>query len=552
VSKYQNIISNLKKQVAELKEELANQSINTSMSKGIPKSKDTKMFDQLKIEMDQNFQKELENRKQYIDNEKSTIDSGMKMFQLKTEFDKSIKENGKNHVKTKQLEDSIKAEQKNIDKCAESRKKIDEAWENLKKYRDKLPSIWKKKKMKDMQLAMLQILLQNHSTTVENTVLKNKQEIEEGKAKAKDMELKCLHEIVTVKEHVIEQTKKQLSISKMELIIEDGEISDTPEIITKRMKMSFPTINFSTPLAINSKSRQQSVNVRIESKDLINSDKSLPGITSNSKHIVGSLKPLQPVIRNNYVSNARYGAINNSRLSKFQSDSKNTSSLPKLNIRSLDRKTLMRKPSIIIGQHPKKPYLNVKGPRKLFEKPNSPGGASITSEKTTTSLPRMVGSDTETSSLNRQPLSYSSAIKTIKKKSEIKAKDRKRLNRFKKENFIYNTSAKKLALIDKYKPIAPTNYSTPNRYINRVENPPSNIQKMEEKKEGSSIPMVSHSERMKNNMQKLNLLQVSSTPKPNGQLKGILKNPTPSYDTISSNLKANTLANSMSNRYKTN
>lgn len=162
----------------------------------------------------------------------------------------------------------------------------------------------------------------------------------------------------------------------------------------------------------------------------------------------------------------------------------------------------------------------------------------------------MVGSDTETSSLNRQPLSYSSAIKTIKKKSEIKAKDRKRLDRFKKENFIYNTSAKKLALIDKYKPIPSTNYSTPNRYINRVDNPPSNIQTMEERKEGSSIPIISHSERMKNNMQRLNLLQVSSTPKPKGPLKGILKNPTPAYGTISTNLKANTLANSMSNRYK--
>lgn len=88
VSKYQNIISSLKKQVAELKEELANQSINTSMSKGAPKSKDTKVFDQLKSEMDQNFQKELENRKQYLDNEKSIIDSGLKMFQLKTEFEK--------------------------------------------------------------------------------------------------------------------------------------------------------------------------------------------------------------------------------------------------------------------------------------------------------------------------------------------------------------------------------------------------------------------------------------------------------------------------------
>lgn len=207
--------------------------------------------------------------------------------------------------------------------------------------------------MKDMQLAMLQILLQNHSTTVENTVLKNNQEIEEGKAKAKDMELKCLHEIVSLKEHVIEQTKKQLSVNKMELVIEDGEISDTPETITKRMKMSFPTINYSTPLATISKNRQQSVNVRIESKDAIGSDKSLPGINSSSKYITGTLKPLQPVIRNNYVSNARYGSINNSRLSKLRNDSKNISSLPNLNIRSLDRKTLTRKPSIIIGQHPK-------------------------------------------------------------------------------------------------------------------------------------------------------------------------------------------------------
>ena len=158
-----------------------------------------------------------------------------------------------------------------------------------------------------------------------------------------------------------------------------------------------------------------------------------------------------------------------------------------------------------------KPYLNIKGPRKLFEKPPSPSGGSITSERTTTSLPHVVRSDTEASSQPKGPIPFHSAIRTIKKKSEIKAKDKQRLEKFKKENFLYSAANKKLKLAEKYKPIISPARDTPNSYLNRVDNPPyPNITKMEEKKEGSSIPVLSHTDRMKNNIQKLNMLSVIS------------------------------------------
>lgn len=112
VSKYQNIISNLKKQIAELKEELAGQELNQSMSKPVKKDQDVKVFEQLKTEMEQNFQKEIENRKSYIENERVVIEAGMKLFQYKTEYEHSLRDNGKSHVKTKQAEENMKNEQK--------------------------------------------------------------------------------------------------------------------------------------------------------------------------------------------------------------------------------------------------------------------------------------------------------------------------------------------------------------------------------------------------------------------------------------------------------
>ena len=68
----------------------------------------------------------------------------------------------------------------------------------------------------------------------------------------------------------------------------------------------------------------------------------------------------------------------------------------------------------------------------MFERAASPGVASNVSERTTTSLPRIVKSDTETPS-KKQPISFQNAIKKIKSKREIKAKDRMRLDRFKRE-----------------------------------------------------------------------------------------------------------------------
>lgn len=126
VSKYQSIINGLKKQIAELKDELNEKDATSSIAPlpGASKKeiKDNKLFEQFKKDMETNFQKETENRKAYHDNEMIILDAGMKLFEYKTEFELSIKENGKSHVKTKAAEDNMKTEQKAIDKGAENRK----------------------------------------------------------------------------------------------------------------------------------------------------------------------------------------------------------------------------------------------------------------------------------------------------------------------------------------------------------------------------------------------------------------------------------------------
>lgn len=114
-------------------------------------------------------------------------------------------------------------------------------------------------------------------------------------------------------------------------------------------------------------------------------------------------------------------------------------------------------------------------------------------------------------------------------------------------------------MADKYKPINTPSSNIPNAYLSRVEYPNvgANIPRMEERKEGSNIPGISHTERMRNNVNRLNLLSVHDSPnkaKPNQPVKGILKKNLNQANTISPitshNLKANTLANSMSGTYK--
>jgi hypothetical protein len=280
------------------------------------------------------------------------------------------------------------------------------------------------------------------------------------------------------------------------------------------------------------------------------SDSSAPQIASN-KYISGQLKLLMPLVKtNNYVKN------NNLRYTKKPANSsfasRNTTSLPKLSIKSLEKPGIIRKPSMIIGQHPKKPYLNIRAPRNTFERPVSHSATSITSERTTTSLQPFVKSDSEAKSNIRQPLSYKNAISQMKTTREIKAKDRIRLNRFKKEKFIYSSSSKQLTLSNKYKAMpSPASYNSGNKFLHKLENSaPSNIIRMEEKKEGSNIPVVSHTERMKNNIQRLNLLSVHDNSK--GPIKSILKRSIPAGSSISpityTNVKANTLTNAISRR----
>ena len=178
------------------------------------------------------------------------------------------------------------------------------------------------------------------------------------------MELKTLQELIDIRDSVISQTKKQLSLSRMELIYEEDAL-ESPEAVSKRMKMSFPSISISNSTSIlnTTKNRNLSINVRIENKgDGINiTDSNLP---SNQKPIVSTLKPLKPVIRNNYLGvnrNLRYShsPMIKKGLSQFNTNSdgdgglSNVASLPSIGIQGIEKPKLERKPSIIIGQHPK-------------------------------------------------------------------------------------------------------------------------------------------------------------------------------------------------------
>lgn len=282
---------------------------------------------------------------------------------------------------------------------------------------------------------------------------------------------------------------------------------------------------------------------------------------TNSARKVASLKPLKPVVRNNYLSNHnknyRYGKSIVPSKALARVNKKITSSLPNIGISSLDKPKFGQLQSSTIAQNVRKPFLNVKGTKKVIDRPASPSGNSITSERTTTSLPLGAKtSDNESVSNKNNPLSFKAAIQKIKK-SEINPKDKMRLDRFKKENFLYSAANKKLSLAEKYKPIISPIRNTPSGFLSKIEPPapvtsttPSNIASMEERKEGSNIPIMSHTERMRNNMQRLNLLNVNNTPvQSKTPLKGILKKKTVNTNTVSaitdSNMKANTLANSM-------
>ena len=194
--------------------------------------------------------------------------------------------------------------------------KLEDSYEPIKRMRDKIQQNWKKKIKDQQQLSMLQVIFQSHCSNIDNIILKNKQEVEETRNKAKDIELKYLKLQINLRDSVINQTKKQLSLTKMELIYEEDPL-ESVEVVAKRMKMSFPTlpVNTLTPSKAKDKNRSQSINVRIENH-AVNESGSLPNINTGNKPLntsrkINTLKPLKPVIRNNYLTNTnrnyRYG-----------------------------------------------------------------------------------------------------------------------------------------------------------------------------------------------------------------------------------------------------
>jgi seryl-tRNA synthetase len=122
------------------------------------------------------------------------------------------------------------------------------------------------KKLNEMQMAMLQILLQSNITKIENKNLIIKEEVEQKKNQIKELELKQLQDLIAVRDSVINQTKKQLTLNKMTISYEEDALEST-DLIMKRMRMSFPNLPASSisPIKGQDKNILKNVNVKIES-----------------------------------------------------------------------------------------------------------------------------------------------------------------------------------------------------------------------------------------------------------------------------------------------
>jgi kinesin family protein 18/19 len=265
VSKYTQIINQLKSEVSSLKQQLEGKehiprsNLKSTLEMGESLVENIEVYQQ---ELAAHFAEETQTKKRIEELEQKAELCKLSIANLRSSITQSVKENGRDHHTTldlsKELENLYKNEKQFKAQC-ETKKQL---MSNLKMKRDNFAKQWENAGLSQVGTKMLELQMKQHVIIIDNIDIENQTSKATMQLQARDQVLQRMQEQIRIRDNLLNLAEKHFSENNVDVQLDDPKLVSIEEIV--KINSSLPPIH-NNPYAIreNSYINKNTVNDRI-------------------------------------------------------------------------------------------------------------------------------------------------------------------------------------------------------------------------------------------------------------------------------------------------
>lgn len=288
VSKYTQIINQLKNEVSNLKLQLESKSGHPRSSLPAITEKGSNLAENIEVyqhELANHFSEETATKKRIEELEQKTELCKLSIANIRSSITQSVKENGRDHPSTldlsNELENLYKNEKQFKAQC-ETKKQL---MSNLKMKREEFQKKWEEAGLSSVGVKMLELQMKQHIMIIDNIDKENETNKATLQLKAREQVLQTMQEQIRIRDNLLHLAEKHFVDNQVDIHLDDPKLVNIEEII--KINSSLPPIASSNSYQIKGNSNFHRNNAyggvpKAKYRPRLAGNASLPPVASNN------------------------------------------------------------------------------------------------------------------------------------------------------------------------------------------------------------------------------------------------------------------------------
>lgn len=318
VSKYTQIINQLKNEVSTLKSQLADRpnipktGLKSTLELGSSLAENIELYQQ---ELANHFSEETHTKKRVEELDQKIELCKLSIANLRNSITQSVQQNGRDHPSTlelsKELENLYKNE-KNFKAQSETKKQL---LGNMRMKREKFNEKWESAGLSSVGKKMLELQMKQHVLIIDNIDRESENNRATMQLQAREQVLQKMQEQIKIRDNLLKLAEKQFQENGVDLALEDPKLINIEEII--KINSSLPPIANNSNYAYGIKDSNAASHlgiIKAKYKSKFTNNTSLPPMPRAKENTEGAAyyTKKNPYISNPYAVNSNR-AKNNSK-----------------------------------------------------------------------------------------------------------------------------------------------------------------------------------------------------------------------------------------------
>ena len=244
VSKYTQIITQLKGEISDLKLQLKNGGGGSIVSVPREPQFNAAELERLKEDLNNHFAEEIKAKKRIHELEQKMESSALSIISKKNELVQLLREKGKDSIQVKIINEEVEETNNQI---SEMKKHLDATQSrvtSLLKRREQFPNEWKSAGIRELGVEILQHIMRENTILVENLEFSRKEQKADLQLKVKENQLVKMHEQIRIRDEMLSQARRKFKIEGVDFDIEDPRLVQLDELV--HQGSLFPPIQSAT------------------------------------------------------------------------------------------------------------------------------------------------------------------------------------------------------------------------------------------------------------------------------------------------------------------